>query len=217
MVTAVAFLIVHGLQSSAQFEVSFSGRTLGTASMIQKVTQTGGKELQLRMELTEQTNVVTVRQVSTWNVDGFPVRKFSEITTTSPKTRVTSSADFKGNRATTIVDRDGKREVKTLELAKGASLCARSEFWFLRDEPELNQTEKFWTLDLSRLDWDLNEATYKGEKKVTLNGKPVTAHVLQVSTGKRQIDSLHDDGGLPLLIEDQTGLKLSRVGLTIKK
>lgn len=196
----------------AKYVIQLGGRNVGTATITQKLLTSGGKELGIRMNLVDGTNSVQVRQTSSWAADGSLIKKFQEITTTSPKAVKSKSAQISATQATLASDENGARNVTTLRIAKGASVKAISEFWFFRDEPELNQKCTYWDLNLNKSEWERTDATYMGEKKVKVNGRSVSGFLVKVVSDARITESVFDSDGLPILIEDQAGLKVIREG-----
>jgi hypothetical protein len=125
---------------------------------------------------------------------------FWEAITQKPTTRQQITVTFDAKGAHVLVDDGGKRSTKDVPLIEAAPRANLSEFWFIRDTPKLDQTVKFYHFDVSKLDWEVREATYKGRAGVVIEGKAITGHKVVGTSGTTFID----DHGIPIKIEAPT-------------
>ena len=190
----------------AKYTVLLGGRNIGSATIYQKLSSTGAKEVSIKMQLKDGGKSVSIRQQSAWTADGLPTKKFLEVTNETPPSVLTKTAEFGKTKVTVAIDENG--------TTKGLIAKADSEYWFIRDEPELNQTCKYWSFNLDKMEWDQTDTIYQGEKKVQVGGKPIQGFRVKSTSSARILDSIIESTGLPLVIEDQNGLKFVREGLT---
>lgn len=181
--------------------VYLSGRVAGTATMLQKIGADGGKSVQLSMELKSETVSITLRQESSYDKAGKPLRKFQETVNATSKTRKTIVVTFDSNGANAVVDEGGKRTVKKIPLPTAVVREDLSEFWFVRDIPKPGAVVKANTINLDTLTWELVTTTYVGPIEMSIAGKKVKAHKTESSKGIAYID----DNGLPLRLELPNG------------
>lgn len=181
--------------------VYLSGRVAGSATVLQKVGADGSKSVQLSMELKNETVTINLRQESSYDKTGRPIRKFQETHNVTQKTRKTVVVTFDAVGANAVVDEGGKRTVKKIPLPDTAVREDLSEFWFLRDQPKPGAVVKANTVNLETLTWELVTTTYKGTQEITIAGRKVKAHRTESERGVAFID----DKGLPLRLELPNG------------
>lgn len=177
------------------------GRVAGTATVLQKLGADGSKSVQLAMELRSDTVAINLRQESSYDKTGRPIRKFQETHNVTQKTRKTVVVTFDAAGANAVVDEGGKRTVKKVPLPETAARHDLSEFWFLRDQPKVGDVVKANTINLETLTWELITTIYKGTAEVTIAGRKVKAHRTESERGVAFID----DKGLPLRLELPNG------------
>lgn len=181
--------------------VYLSGRIAGSATVLQKIGADGSKSVQLSMELKNETVAINLRQESSYDKNGRPIRKFQETHNVTQKTRKTVVVTFDAVGANAVVDEGGKRTVKKIPLPETAVREDLSEFWFLRDQPKPGTVVKANTVNLETLTWELVTTTYKGTQEITIAGRKVKAHRTESERGVAFID----DKGLPLRLELPNG------------
>lgn len=204
----LALLIVLGqsqeppkVTAPVKMTVYLSGRVAGTATLLQKLGTDGGKSVQLSMELKSEAMTATLRQESSYDKTGRPIRKFQETVIPAQKKRRTVVVTFDAAGANVVVDEGGKRTVKKLPLPETATREDLSEFWFLRDTPKAGAVAKANTVNLETLTWELVTTTYVGEVQVSIAGKKVKAHRTESDKGVAFIDA----NGQPLRLELPNG------------
>lgn len=206
MTTTLALLSLAGaLQTPAPAPVKMTvymfGRVAGTATVLQKIGTDGSKSVQLSMELRNENATINLRQESSYDKTGRPIRKFQETHNVLQKTRKTVVVTFDAVGANAVVDEGGKRTVKKIPLPETAVREDPSEFWFLRDQPKTGTVVKANTINLETLTWELVTTTYKGTVQVSIAGRKVKAHHTESERGVAYID----DKGLPLRLELANG------------
>lgn len=181
--------------------VYLNGRVAGAATMLQKLGADGGKSVQLSMELKSESLAINLRQESTYDKTGRPIRKFQETHNVTLKTRRTVVVTFDAAGANAVIDEGGKRTVKKIPLPETAAREDVSEFWFVRDVPKPGAVVKANTVNLETLTWELVTTTYKGLVDITIAGRKVKAHRTESDRGVAFIDAQ----GLPLRLELPNG------------
>jgi len=198
----VSSLVAITTAASAQvrFSVEMAGKSVGTASLTQKLQPDGGKIVELKMELKIGTQKLAIRSQNTYDAAGAPIRKFLDSNIPGGALQKQIVTTFDGRGANVVILDGGKRTTRSIPLVDTAPRKNGSEFWFLRDRPQSGAAIKCYTFNMDRLAWELQTFVYRGKKSVPLGGKSVIAH--EISTdGDRPSKAYVDDSGLPILIE----------------
>ncbi len=180
-----------------EMRVLAEGKPVGTATIGHRITEDGGKQVTLRMELDNGTRKVVVRQVSTYDKTGRPKTKFQEVVATPNRTRTSVMATITATGASAVLDVNGSSESKEVEAPTDAPLEDPSEFWFLRDQPRPGSSVKRYRLNLNTLEWKVGETKYVGLKEVRVAGQTHRAHQIVTDDATTYVDAK----GLPLLVE----------------
>jgi hypothetical protein len=186
--------------AQVEMRVLSEGKPVGTATIGHRITQDGGKQVTLRMELDNGSRKVVVRQVSTYDKTGRPKTKFQEVVATPNRTRTSVMATITATGASAVLDQNGSNESKDIEAPKDAPLEDPSEFWFLRDQPRPGTTFKKYRFDLNTLEWKIGETKYVGLKEIKVGGQTFRAHQIVTDDATTYVDAK----GLPLLVETKT-------------
>lgn len=173
------------------------GRDIGVATLTQKVQADGGKVVQISMEMKTGDSTVKVRSESTYRSDGSPIRKFQEALVIGQRYRRQVIASFGSNSVNVVTDTNGQRQTEQLSFPDGASLANESEFWFIREVPKVGQSVSSSHFNLDKMTWAKVSTKYIGPKSIKVNGKTVTAHLMQNTLGSVYVD----DKGLPIRLE----------------
>ncbi|MFZ4506285.1 MAG: hypothetical protein ACOYON_01140 [Fimbriimonas sp.] len=183
-----------------RMDVSQNGKSLGKLYLTEKLSATG-KTVDMRLELKGPSGEVEIRQSSTFERSGAPIRKLKD-TLLKPKTRLQVVVSFTAGKANVVLDESGRRSTKEIPLAKGATAQDASEFWFRPVAPKVGAVVKCVTFDLDRLTWVELSTSYLGKVKVEVRGVQRDLHrVVAVQSG-RTVETLLDDKGDPVRIVD---------------
>jgi hypothetical protein len=178
--------------------VTANGMRIGQAVASQRLLASGGKVVQLSMTLANPNGkTVTLRMETSFNSKGAPIRKFEESLTTKPRERRAVTVTFDKGVAHAVIEEGGNRSTRDVPLVAGAPIESKSEYWFIRDQPKVGDTDKYYHFDVSSLTWQLTSATYKGLKPLIVGGKKVQAHEIEQSNGMVYVDSK----GLPYKLD----------------
>jgi hypothetical protein len=213
LLTFALFLSAAAPAQQMRFSVSQGGRALGEATMTQRVLASGGKAVELRVELSAPGRKVTVRQQSEYDAHGAPMRMSQEVLDGERRLSGTT-ATFDEEGAHIVVDEGGSRKTRQAKLVASAPRRDASEFWFLRDHPEPGTTLKVFRLDLERQEWVLAEVAYTGRKLVKLATTQLRARQVTMRVGDRTVTTSYDDRGLPMLIEGADGFRMERTSVS---
>ena len=207
LIFGAVLLSAASAEAQVRMYVTLDGRRVGQAVASQKLLPEGGKLVQLNMTLASQAgNSVTLRSESTYDSKGAPTRMFHESSTTNPKVKRTVTVSFSKAGAHVVEESGGKRNVRDIPLVEGAPITSKSEFWFIRDTPNIGAVDKRYRFNVSKLEWELVTTTYKGLKTIKVGGKSVQAHELHSDLGTAWVDGK----GLPHRLEIGP-IKLERV------
>lgn len=207
-----AFLVgIIGLASTSGAQVKLQilrdGKSIGTATITQKMRQDGSKQVNMSMEATLGGNPVTLRSESIYLATGVPQRKFQEMSVPGQKFRRTIIAEFSEKSVHVTIDNNGTRSVKDIPLPKNASAADKSEFWFVRDKPAAGAKTVVHSFNLEKLEWEVVSTTFVGPVEITVGGKKLKANKTQSDRGIAFVDDL----GLPIRMELPNGV-MERVG-----
>jgi hypothetical protein len=208
--TIVSFIVAQGSASTAEYNVFRQGNPVGTASLTQKLTA-AGKVTQFKLEIKSAGTTATIRQTSTWDMNGVPVRKTLEMLTDSPRRRVMKTISFKGRAANIIEEIDAQRTVSEVIAPGAESVNAVAEYWFLRDMPKKDARSRYLAFDTDRNLWETTDAIYLGPKSVKVGEKTFKGFMVRTLTARRTVEAVFDDKGIPMLIEEENGTRFERV------
>lgn len=187
----------------ARYRVTLAGKLVGSARLSQRINTEGSKQIELVMELSIGPEATTIRSQSWYDTRGFPMRKVLDI---GPKGKAVARsviASFDPKGASIVVRDHGVQKTPVrASLASNAPWGDPSEFWVLRDKPKAGTKLELLQLNLDTLQWERAEVTYRGKTK--------DGHRLSHKRGLRSTESVLDENGLPIRIEDDGGLLLIR-------
>lgn len=192
-VSLLLFLVPVLAGAQAKYVVTYDGKAVGSASVLQKAAEKGGKSVQMTIEMRGAGNADShIRMESVFDATGAPVRKFMEASSGGKRLK-TTIVTFDKAGAHVVIDEGGKRTTKDVGLVDTAPRANAAEFWFFRDKPKKGAELRCYLFDMDTLSWQLTTTVYRGPDKV---GK-FSGH--NVST--ERYASLVDDTGLPVLID----------------
>lgn len=169
-----------------------SGGLTGTATVINRILEDGSKYIQLSMNLTEGGRKVSVLQESTYDKDGQPIRKLQTTTMGGGGAKQSVVVTFVDKTATLKVDAGGKTATENVGFPVGKPTAAKPEFWFVRDTPASGAVTTYWRFDLSTQGWVETKTTYLGTRAITVGGRTVKAHLMEIGDVKAYVDEKGD-------------------------
>lgn len=181
--------------------VTIRGRPAGYATLSQHLEANGEKVVELRMRLESPSQKVQLHTEAHYDKSGNPTRKVQETNVPGGAFHKQVIATFGKDGAHVVLVDGEKRSVKTVTLAAAAPRASLSEFWFIRDQPKVGQTEKAYQFNADTLEWELVETVYKGKRKMKFEDREITAHEVVSHRGDQTTTAYLDDAGLPVLIE----------------
>ncbi|MCH8274028.1 MAG: hypothetical protein IH851_04490 [Armatimonadetes bacterium] len=202
MFTVVA-LAVFLAAPPIELTIHSSDSVIGSARITQKLTESGGLKVEIRMQLVAGDVKITVVQEGEYDSDARPVRKTSRQSGGGPELIV--RATFLGRTATVVTERGRERETRTVTAPAGAEIRLASEFWFIKTKPEPGTKLTAYRFDLTKLEWVKTTVTYVRSEKVNAGGKTYTGHLILMDDAKSWVD----DKGAPIRIE-MRGIRFER-------
>lgn len=187
--------------AQVKLEMLKDGKSMGVATVTQKLRQDGSKLVQMSMEMTTPSGPLNFRSESIYLASGLPQRKFQEIAVPSQKFRRTIVAEFSEASVHVTTDLNGTRSVKDVALPKGGSAVDKSEFWFVRDKPAAGAKAKAYSFNLETLTWEQVETTFVGPVDLAIGTLKFKANKTSSARGI----AIVDDQGLPLRLELPNG------------
>lgn len=201
-------LAIATAASADDVKLSISGPSglKGSATVVNKIQKDGSKYVRLSMELRATTGqIVNILQESVYDKNGRPVRK---IQTTDTKGGVQQMivVEFEIGKVRVRATQNGKTVNTTVNVPIGKNINAKSEFWFVRDKIKAGAKSTYWRFDLQTLQWVEETAIYRGLREISIGGKKIKAHLVELGS----IKAFSDDKGDPWRLEME-GVVMERV------
>jgi hypothetical protein len=204
-VLALAF--ASALCSAGEVELKITGTSglRGTAKLVNKIQEDGSKYVRMEMEMRSTTGqIVNVLQESVYDKRGKPVRMIQNTSTVGGSTQKIV-ATFELASVKVKATEGSRTSDETLSMPAGTNPHAKYEFWFIRDKIAAGGSTTYSRFDLQTLKWERVEAVYRGTKQITVAGKSVKAHLVEIGGAKAYVD----DAGDPWRVE-MDGVVLER-------
>lgn len=196
-------LFCGGLVAVASAEVTLTmymeDKVVGSATLNQRLLPDGGKQLTMQMAFTGGKTQVNIRNESVYAGDGSPVRMIYEFSQpNTPKNLVT--ATFTDAGASVVVRKGGESSTRTIARPEG-TIKNTAEFWFIATKPKVGDKVSAYVFSAVEQEFRLHTSTYGGKKTVTIDGQKFEGHLLTSGTRGKEVRSIVDDRGLPLIVE----------------
>lgn len=200
-----SLLLLFGLlttlaSAQTKYTVEIGGKSVGTASLTQKMGADGSKSVELKMDLQVNKQKLTIRSQNTYDKLGNPTRKFMDSNIPGGLLQKQIITTFNSQGASVIQIDGGKRTTRDIPLVSTAPRANPSEFWFVRDHPKAGQEVKCYMFNMDNLSWQLNRVVYRGQKSIKVGETTVKAHEVE-TIGERPAKAYVDDAGIPWLME----------------
>lgn len=195
--------------AQTKYAVEISGKSVGTASLTQRLNADGSKSVDLKLDLQLNKQKLTIRSQNTYDKLGNPTRKFMDSNIPGGALQKQVITSFNEQGASVIQIDGGKRTTRDIPLVTTAPRTNPSEFWFLRDKPKAGDEVKTYVFNMDSLSWQLQRVIYRGQKTVKIGAKSIKAHEIE-TIGERTAKAYLDDQGLPWLMESG-GSTLKRI------
>lgn len=173
---------------------------VGEAVINQRLLPDGGKQLTMTMTFNRpKPGAVIIRNESVYSAEGAPVRMIYEFNQVGqPKNLVT--ALFGDQGANLTVRKGSESQTRAVNKPDGPTKN-QAEHWFISTKPKLGTQTSAYVFSAAEQEWRLHTTTYKGKKTVTIDGQKFEGHWLISGTRGKEISSIVDDRGLPLVVE----------------
>lgn len=198
---ATALLLSTFAQAQIRMQVLRATQPLGEVVMTEKFTA-AGKSVELKMDIKGPNGPVQVRRTASYSPTGAPIRKFMELTMGTEKQQAV--ATFAKDKANVTLISGGRRTVKDIPLAAGASIEDTSELWFRSVTPKVGATVRCFSFDLDRQEWVSLITAYSGKQKLQWAGKSIDVYRVVAKQGSKTVETLLDMKGDPVRIDDGT-------------
>lgn len=208
-IAAAVLLAFVALANAGEVTLKIGGSAglKGTAKLTNKLQEDGSKYVRMEMELrSTDGQIATVLQESVYDKSGMPVRMIQNTESKGAKTQKIVATFSLGSVRIKVTD-DGKSRDETLAIPTGISVTAKYEFWFVRDKVAPGGKTSYHRFDLQTTEWERVEVTYHGTRTITLDGKQVKSHLIELGDTRAYVD----DAGDPYRIE-MPGIVLERTG-----
>lgn len=201
----IACATVIVMAGEVTMRIGGSSGLTGTAKVVNKLQEDGSKYVRMEMELhSTDGQIVNVLQESVYDKTGMPVRMIQNTTTAGGKDQKIVAVFSTGTVKVRATNGSDTSE-ETLAIPAGTNPLAKFEFWFIRDKIVAGGKTGYSRFDLQTTKWERVEAVYNGTKQITVGGKTVKAHFVEIAGAKAYVD----DAGDPLRVEMQ-GIVLER-------
>lgn len=170
---------------------------VGQAWRTQQVLADGTKVVGLTVVLTRDLREVRVVHESSVRADGSPLRVLQTTTIRDSSFRESVTVQFAGPVARYRRVGGAGRLSADVPAPEGAEVRASSEWWFVRNRPEIGASAKFMRFQLSSQQWVPSETRYEGLADLEVGGKKVRANLVRSGESAAWLD----DQGAPLRFE----------------
>ncbi len=189
--------LAHG---QVKMAVLIGGKKAGTASLSQKVTDKGGKVVDMVLMIQSGDDNVHIESQWMYDPKGAPLRMFQQVVVSGKDhNRHEAIVTFDDDGANVVLDDDGDRSTKHIPLLSSNPREDASEFWFVRDQPIVGETVTAYRFNIDTLVWEQVTSVYRGMRPVTTDGRRELANVITSEQGSAYLDI----NGLPLRLELQ--------------
>lgn len=198
LASGVVVLAAVSWGGEVSMTVTGVGGMSGSAKVTNKILEDGSKYVNLSMELKSPSGgTVSVMQESAYDKTGKPVRKIQVTSLGANSTKQSVVVTFNEAGANVKVDA-GERSVRDLlPWPEGKLVAAKTEFWFIRDQPAPGGTATYHRFDIGTMQWVETKSVYRGRREVKAGGKTVLAHLVEYGDAKAYLD----DKGDPIRVE----------------
>jgi hypothetical protein len=191
-------LIAAMAHGQVKMVVLVEGHRSGTATLSQRLTDKGGKVVNMTMTLESGEDEVSIESQQTYDSRGVPLRMFQQVVVTGKDhSRHEAIVTFDEDGANVVIDDDGDRSTKHIPILTTNSREDPSEFWFVRDQPIVGESVMSYHFNIDTLVWEPLTTTYKGMRPVTTDGRRELANVVTSEKGSAFLDV----NGLPLRLD----------------
>lgn len=189
---ALVLLAASALAGETKLKISGNGVS-GDAVYLVKAMPDGSVLHRITMNL-NAGGKVKIFQESTYDKTGRPIKKTQTIVRDNGTLRQTISAAFGKTKAVVTANNAGKQMKADLAFPRGSSILAKSELWFIKNQPRSGDISEYSRFDPNTQAWAKTKVIYKGRKSVTVGGKTYNAHYVEAEGTQNYLD----DGGNPI-------------------
>jgi hypothetical protein len=178
--------------------VLVGGHRAGIATLSQRLTEKGGKIVNMTLKITSGDDDVTIESERVYDPKGAPVRMLQQVTVSGKEhSHRETIVTFDEDGANVVLDGDDDRTTKHIPLLSSNPRDDPSEYWFVRDQPVVGETVSSYHFNIDTLVWEQVTTVYKGMRPVTTDGRREIANVVTSEQGSAFLDI----DGLPLRLE----------------
>jgi hypothetical protein len=191
---ALALSLASALACAGEVTLKISGSSglKGTAKLVNKLQDDGSKYVRMEMELrSTDGQIANVLQESVYDKSGMPVRMIQNTESKGAKSQKIVANFERGNVRLRVTD-GGKSSDETLLIPAGVNPAARYEFWFVRDKVAPGGKTSYYRFDLQTTKWERIEVVYHGVRQITVEGKAVSANLIEMGEIKAYVDAVGD-------------------------
>lgn len=200
MFVATAAICLGQLMSgSVNLSVSAGGKKVGSAQVSYRITNSGTKLNQTKMEISVDAAKMTIVQESEYAADGTPIRSFlrTAVFASGKNSTETVTMLFANGAAEVKIEKQGKVDTRKIAPQAGSEIRRKDEFWFLTSKPAVGQTFVCRHFDPNTLTWAQLSSKYSGVEQLAVGKVNVRAHHIKTN----QYDYWLDDAGAPLMLK----------------
>lgn len=191
-------LVAQGTENIAELDIFVDGKIQGQAKYTVHLDGKGQKVSDILMTREFKGKTASIRTQTWYAIDGKPVRTNQEMMSSGKRVQV--NVLYSPKSALVVMQANGDRRNRTIELPEGASYAQPNEYWFLRDKPKDGATSQYTTLNIEKLEWEDGSAVYRGRAQLPNGAKGRMVHCVVQKHNDSEIVAYLDDHGLPLMI-----------------
>lgn len=196
LIASAAILVGVSSSPTVKMSITLGGKNVGTAWITEKLTEDGGKRSQTKLILANNGLKSTFIDEVEYDKEGYPVRKY--VRRQGPDGQEMRIATFGDRLAEVVTEMNGKRSTQTVKAPEGCETRAASEFWFIKNQPRVGQTDVYYRFDMDQLAWIETKVKYEGMRDLELGGQIMRTHCVTLAgMAKTWLNDL----GRPLKVE----------------
>ena len=194
-------MILLLLQGAAEYRVSMDGGVDGSARVTVAKRPEGGKIVRSVIDLKRGSRTLRLRVEAKFDASGSPVRQSQAYGPPGRAPEHETIVTFDKDGANAVVRDHGVPKASRVPLFSKLGRANAAETWFFGTVPNPGDVAKAYTFDPAALEWTLTVTTYVGRAK--------GGHLLRTVRRDRTSETIMDDAGVPVRIE-QGGILLER-------
>ncbi|MEI8282819.1 MAG: hypothetical protein WCG75_10475, partial [Armatimonadota bacterium] len=202
------FLVATFQSKILNYDIYRQDKIVGTAKILIKITQDGGKRTDTKLTLTENKSSLEMHTTQVWGQSGRPTLKIVLMLDSKGVETSRMRVDFRASDLLISQTVGGKLTKSNIPIPPKAEIRDLPEFWFLRDVPVKGKAYKYWTFNTTSLQWEETTSTFIGPSQLATKERTIKQNQVTQQIGKRKIDMMLDEAGFPVNSVTSDGIRI---------